>query len=86
MISAESPLWSLCWAHPRFGSILAVCSFSGEVSVWREFKIGDWGKVAQHTSHQGSVNSIAWAPEECGLKLASCSTDGIYFGYIYIFI
>ncbi len=26
--------------------------------------------------HQGSVNSISWAPWESGLRLASCSSDG----------
>lgn len=27
--------------------------------------------------HQGSVNSIAWAPPEYGLKLAATSSDGL---------
>jgi protein transport protein SEC13 len=73
----ESPIWSLSWAHPRFGPVIAVSSYDGEVSVWREMKAGDWAKVAEHTSHQGSVNSIAWAPSDEGLQLASGGSDGI---------
>ena len=32
---SESPLWSLDWSHPRFGNLLAVSAFDGEVSIWK---------------------------------------------------
>jgi protein transport protein SEC13 len=75
-VSKESPLWALTWAHPRFGNVIAVSSYDGEVSVWRELKPSDWIKVAEHTQHQGSVNAIAWAPPDDGLFLASGASDG----------
>lgn len=35
-----------------------------------------WVKVKEHRGHESSVNSIAWAPVECGLHLACGSSDG----------
>lgn len=32
----DSPLFSLSWAHPRFGNVFAVSSFDGEISIYKE--------------------------------------------------
>jgi protein transport protein SEC13 len=71
----NGPIWQLAWAHPKFGNILASCSFDRKVIIWKEVKQNDWQEVTNY-EHQGSVNAIAWAPWECGLKLAACSADG----------
>lgn len=45
-----------------------------KVIIWKE--LGEWTKVYEHTGHDSSVNSIAWAPHEFGLILACGSSDG----------
>ena len=67
-------MWEVAWAHPRFGSVLASCSFDRKVVVWQESKPNEWKKVKE-VEHMGSVNSLAWAPWECGLVLASAGSD-----------
>ncbi len=32
----EGPVWQVAWAHPKFGSILASCSYDGKVIIWKE--------------------------------------------------
>ena len=32
----EGPVWQIAWAHPKFGSILASCSYDGTVIIWQE--------------------------------------------------
>lgn len=34
----EGPVWQVAWAHPKFGSILASCSYDGSVIIWQEDK------------------------------------------------
>ena len=36
--SHEGPVWQVAWAHPKFGSILASCSYDGTVIIWQESK------------------------------------------------
>eukprot|EP01094_Clydonella_sp_ATCC50884_P000642 TRINITY_DN1048_c0_g2_i1.p1 TRINITY_DN1048_c0_g2~~TRINITY_DN1048_c0_g2_i1.p1 ORF type:complete len:343 (-),score=79.77 TRINITY_DN1048_c0_g2_i1:39-989(-) len=69
------PVWEVAWAHPKFGNVLASCSYDGKVIVWRESS-GEWRQEYDHTVHEGSVNSISWAPHEAGLMLACGSSDG----------
>lgn len=71
----EGPVWQVAWAHPKFGSLLASCSYDGRVIVWKEGTTG-WSKVKEHRGHESSVNAIAWCPHEYGLKLACASSDG----------
>uniref|UniRef100_A0A0K8TPP9 Protein SEC13 homolog n=1 Tax=Tabanus bromius TaxID=304241 RepID=A0A0K8TPP9_TABBR len=68
------PVWQVAWAHPRYGNILASCSYDRKVIIWKE--AGDWVKLYEHTGHDSSVNSVAWAPAEYGLILACGSSDG----------
>lgn len=65
----------------QFGSLLASCGYDGKVIVWREQE-GSQGRAWQQAwalpegTHDASVNGVAWAPHECGLALASASSDG----------
>ncbi|CAD6226874.1 GSCOCG00005956001-RA-CDS [Cotesia congregata] len=70
----DGPVWQVAWAHPKFGNILASCSYDRKVMIWKE--LGEWKKIYEHTSHDSSVNSVAWAPHEFGLILACGSSDG----------
>ncbi|KAG8215816.1 vesicle budding-related protein [Butyriboletus roseoflavus] len=74
------PVWQVAWAHPKFGIILASCSYDGQVLIWREqtqgSSAGSWTKIKEHSLHSASVNSISWAPHELGAILACASSDG----------
>lgn len=73
----QGPVWQVSWAHPKFGSILASCSYDGRVIIWKEgAKQNEWIQIHVFTDHSSSVNSIAWAPHELGLSLACGSSDG----------
>lgn len=53
----EGPVWQVSWAHPKFGNILASCSYDGKVIVWREGQTsgqGSWQKIKEHTLHNAS--------------------------------
>jgi protein transport protein SEC13 len=70
------PVWCVAWAHPKFGTLLASCSYDGRVIIWKEDARGHWSQAHVFTDHKSSVNSIAWAPYEAGLSLACASSDG----------
>eukprot|EP00286_Rhodomonas_abbreviata_P021960 CAMPEP_0181309716 /NCGR_PEP_ID=MMETSP1101-20121128/12167_1 /TAXON_ID=46948 /ORGANISM="Rhodomonas abbreviata, Strain Caron Lab Isolate" /LENGTH=320 /DNA_ID=CAMNT_0023416229 /DNA_START=22 /DNA_END=984 /DNA_ORIENTATION=+ len=72
----EGPIWQVAWAHPKFGSILASCSYDRKVCVWKEVQAQHWTKIYEYADHQSSVNAISFAPHELGLKLACASADG----------
>ncbi len=72
----EGPVWQVAWAHPKFGNVLASCSYDGSVLVHRETSPNTWTKVYEYRFHDCSVNSIAWSPHEYGLILACGSSDG----------
>ncbi|KAG0557769.1 hypothetical protein KC19_11G156000 [Ceratodon purpureus] len=72
----EGPVWQVAWAHPKFGSILASCSYDRRVIIWRETAENQWQQDQVFQEHESSVNSIAWAPQEFGLCLACGSSDG----------
>lgn len=68
------PVWQINWAHPKFGNILASCSYDRKVIIWKE--MGEWQKWHEYSNHDSSVNSVSWAPAEYGLILACGSSDG----------
>mmetsp|Transcript_15553 Transcript_15553/g.21484 ORF Transcript_15553/g.21484 Transcript_15553/m.21484 type:complete len:324 (-) Transcript_15553:191-1162(-) len=72
------PVWQVCWAHPKFGTLLASCSFDRTVIIWKETAANVWEKVyvSPPTLHESSINSISFAPHELGLHLACASSDG----------
>jgi protein transport protein SEC13 len=94
--SHEGPVWQVAWAHPKFGSLLASCSYDGKVIIYKEQSLNQWVQAHVHSFHESSVNSIAWAPYEYGLSLACGGADGnvsilsysgkidaLYTAYIY---
>jgi protein transport protein SEC13 len=83
----EGPVWEVSWAHPKFGSILASCSFDGSVLIHREQQQQQqhrggqqpagqsWGILhASYRLHESSVNSVQFHPEL--LMAAAASADG----------
>lgn len=72
------PVWQVAWAHPKYGHILASCSYDGKVLIWKEQQsnAGGWAKIKEHSLHAASVNSVSWAPHELGAMLACASSDG----------
>uniref|UniRef100_A0A1J3DKV0 Protein transport protein SEC13-like protein A n=2 Tax=Noccaea caerulescens TaxID=107243 RepID=A0A1J3DKV0_NOCCA len=72
----RGPVWQVAWAHPKFGSLLASCSYDGQVILWKEGNQNEWTQAHVFTDHKVSVNSIAWAPHELGLSLACGASDG----------
>jgi len=71
----EGPVWKVAWAHPRFGNLLATCGYDMKVIVWKEER-GQWQMAYVDTNHTASVNSVEFAPQEYGLRLACASSDG----------
>lgn len=77
LIGHEGPVWQVAWAHPKFGSILASCSYDGKALIWKEQpETQQWSIIAEHKIHQASVNSVSWAPHELGAVLLCTSSDG----------
>jgi len=74
LLGHEGPVWRVAWSHPKFGSYLASCSYDARVIVWAEVN-GDWQQVYSY-QHRSSVNGLAWAPHEWGLRLAAGASDG----------
>lgn len=72
----DGPVWEVAWAHPRWGVVLASCSYDGSVLMHREESPGHW-VVVHKWSSGSSINAIEWAPVEHGcLMLACASSDG----------
>ena len=73
----DGPVWMCAWAHPKFGTLLASCSFDHKV-ISKESEQGVFSAIytSPATLHDASVNAISWAPHEFGLSLACASSDG----------
>ena len=59
--SHTGPVWQVAWAHPKYGHILASCSYDGKVLIWKEQQgqgsaVGGWIKIKEHTLHTASGN------------------------------
>lgn len=74
-LSHEGAVWSVSWAHPKYGNILASAGYDGKVFIWRE-QGAKWQKVFDFALHTASVNLISWSPHESGCLLACASSDG----------
>ena len=72
----EAPVWQIAWSHPKFGNLLASCSYDGWIFIHKETSPNVWSKYYEHKFNDCSVNSISWSPHEYGLILASASSDG----------
>jgi len=71
----EGPIWQISWAHPKFGVILASCSYDRKVCVWKEASNANWTKIYEYDKHESSVNSIAWAPATGSMTSSSASAS-----------
>ncbi|KAF8820039.1 WD domain, G-beta repeat-containing protein [Cardiosporidium cionae] len=78
-----APVWQVAWAHPKFGNLLASCSYDKKVLVWKEAQPNQWITVFSGEDHTASVNSLDWAPWEMGLHLATASSDGTVCVWTY---
>ena len=77
LLGHHGAVWQVSWAHPKYGVLLASCSFDGSVIVHREQRPGSWSILHHATAlHESSVNGVAFAPHEFGLMLATASSDG----------
>lgn len=73
----EGPVWQISWSHPKFGSVLASCSFDGSVLFHRESRPREWTLLhAARGLHESSVNGVAFAPHGFGLVAAAAGSDG----------
>jgi len=76
-------IWKLAWAHPEFGQVIASCSFDRTVCIWEEGEDDDkgtpkkWIERARLVDSRESMVDIKFAPRHMGLKLATCSADGM---------
>lgn len=77
-----APAHRIAWAHPKFGSLLAVGCQDGKVYIFREelhpngSGATDWFLKHIHSFHSMAILGIAWSPYEYGLCLACASADG----------
>ncbi|KAF7878940.1 hypothetical protein EAF04_000143 [Stromatinia cepivora] len=71
----EGAIWSISWAHPKYGNILASAGYDGKVLIYRETS-SVWTKIYDFALHTASVNSLSWCPHESGCLLACASSDG----------
>lgn len=55
----SGPVWQVGWAHPKFGVLLASCSYDKSVIIHRESPPGTWSPVHKHELHTASVNRCA---------------------------
>ena len=65
LLGHEGPVWQLAWAHPKFGAVLASCSYDRKVIVWKEEQPAQWRKLYEYTAHDmsGTAPSRAHATE-----------------------
>lgn len=79
----DGPVWQVAWAHPKFGVVIASCSYDRKVCIWKEESPGQFNKVFEDVTAEASVNAISWAPHVFGLVLAAASADGHVTVYSY---
>eukprot|EP00392_Amoebophrya_sp_AT5.2_P001653 g1655.t1 len=67
----QAPVWSVCWAHPKYPGVLASCSYDRSVIIWKDQSI-----ALKDEQSRSCVNQVRFAPFECGLVLAAAGSDG----------
>ncbi len=45
LVGHEGPVWAVSWGHPKFGTLLASCSYDHRVIVWKETQEAVWTQV-----------------------------------------
>ncbi|KAK9503326.1 hypothetical protein O3M35_011925 [Rhynocoris fuscipes] len=69
----SGPINELSWAHPKFGCLLASCSFDKRIIIWKEER--GWMKMNELLLN-AAATCIQFAPYQFGLSLACGSLDG----------
>ncbi|CAD8178958.1 unnamed protein product [Paramecium octaurelia] len=70
----KGPVWQLSWSNPKYGNILASCSFDKTICLFKEQKFGKYSLLLQLSEHKESVQSIQWSYRK--LILAAGVADG----------
>jgi nucleoporin SEH1 len=79
----DGSVLKVSWSHPEYGTLLASASVDRSVKIWEEID-GEhrlsgkrWVERAKLIESRMAVQDIEFAPRHLGLKLATCSADGI---------
>jgi protein transport protein SEC13 len=54
----DGPIWQVCWAHPKFGPLLASASYDGRAIVWKEMQQNQWVKVFETVKLEASSQPL----------------------------
>ena len=73
-----APVYDCCFSHPYFGTLIATCSTV--VKIW-EYGSGVVQRCELRDTNE-VVDSVSFAPQSVGLKLASACRDGMIRMYI----
>ena len=49
-------MWQVSWGHPKFGGILASCSFDHRVIIWKELAEGSWQQARPQAAPMFSIS------------------------------
>lgn len=80
----QGPVLSVCWSHPKFGSLLATGGADHRVIVWKEGGSNKWQQIYEYCGHTGPITSVSWAPYNLGLILGVASMDGCISVLVFI--
>lgn len=62
----SGPVWQVAWGHPKYGNILASCSYDGKVFIWKEqappsgAAAGSWTKIKEYAAHSASGGCLVF--------------------------
>uniref|UniRef100_A0A0G4GRX5 Uncharacterized protein n=1 Tax=Chromera velia CCMP2878 TaxID=1169474 RepID=A0A0G4GRX5_9ALVE len=71
----QGPIRQVCWAHPKWGGMLASGGEDRRLFIWREMKPSEF-HPAFKSEYSCPVSSVAFSPPEWGLSLAAGMGDG----------
>ena len=74
-LTVQSTILSVRWSHPRFGPILAVASYDGQLTLFKETTQNQWNVLYTYNAKM-SITSISFFPETYGLKIAFGTMNG----------
>ena len=66
-------MWQVAWAHPKFGGILASCSFDHRVIIWKELEQGNWQQVRAGPTSCALSPARPLVPPEQGTRHCNCA-------------
>lgn len=70
----DGPVWQVSWSHPKFGNLLASCSFDNRIMIWKEQQDSSWTQVRlvwYSTLHcvTSETGSVIWAASGLHIRL-----------------